>query len=162
MKKAIIFLILSIPVTIYGQSRAMRNISEKYADAFTMVFYYSTLKMVIPEDNKELVELIYGIEKIKMLRIDDENGQFSNTDIDKIKADLTLDNYDEGLSMRMGGKKTFDYIREKNGAMEGLFILIGEEASLTIFDLIGEIPVDKLFTLTKEIETLTENASIIK
>ncbi len=162
MKKAFIFLILSIPATVYGQSRAMRNISEKYEDAFTMVFYYSTLKMVIPEDNTELKELIYGIEKIKMLRIDDENSQFSDTDIADIKADLIRDDYEEGLSMRMGGKSTIAYIREKKGAMNGLFILIGEDDTTTIFDLIGEIPVDKLFTLTKEIESLTENASIIK
>ena len=118
--------------------------------------------MVIKEDNKELKELIYGIEKIKMLRIDDENGLLSNADIVNIKADLTRDNYEEGLSMRMGGKNTLAYIREKNGTMKGLFILISEEASLTIFDLIGEIPIDKLFTLTKEIEMLTENAIIIK
>ncbi|MCH7513883.1 MAG: DUF4252 domain-containing protein [Bacteroidetes bacterium] len=162
MKKIFLFLFLSIPVSTFSQSRAMCNISEKFEDAFTMVFYYSTLKMVIPEDNKELKELIYGIEKIKMLRIDDENGLLSNADIVNIKADLTRDNYEEGLSMRMGGKNTLAYIREKNGTMKGLFILISEEASLTIFDLIGEIPIDKLFTLTKEIEMLTENAIIIK
>ena len=162
MKKIVLLLFLCIPVTMYGQSRAMRNISEKYEDAFTMVFYYSTLKMVIPEDRKELKELIYGIEKIKMLRIDNENGLLSNADIEIIKADLIRDNYEEGLSMRMGGKKTFAYIRENNGTMKGLFILISEDASSTIFDLIGEIPIDKLFTLTKEIETLTENAIIFK
>ena len=71
MRKLIVVLMLMavVPSFCTAQSRAMENLSEKYEDGFVLMFYHSTLKMLIPEENKELQEVIYGIEKIKLLRV---------------------------------------------------------------------------------------------
>ena len=161
MRLVVCYILLLTPVLCHGQSRAMRKASEKYEDGFTMVFYYSTLKMVIPEENEDLRNLIRGIEKIKMLRVNEDTYAIGPKDGEQIVEDLHRDGYEEGLSMRVNGKNTLVYIKEQNGVMQGVFILFAEESSVTMLDLLGEVPIDKLFTLTTEIEALTGNESII-
>ena len=156
MRKLILFFAFTaiIPSFCTAQSRAMENLSEKYEDGFVLMFYYSTLKMLIPEDNKKLREVIYGIEKIKLLRVSDLSETKSENEI--VKSDLEEEGFEEAITIRHDGNNMIIYIKEKKGVTKGAFFLMEEDSSLTVLDLVGEIPIDKLFTLSKEIDMLTE------
>ena len=73
----------------------MENLSDKHDDKFVLMFYYSTLKMLIPEENEELQDVIYNIEKIKMLRVDALEDE--STDMANIKSDLDSEGYEEAM-----------------------------------------------------------------
>jgi len=94
MKKIIsaVLIVLTISVSGFSQSKVMKNLSESYDNATTLVFYYSTLKMLIPDEKPELKELIYDVEKIKLLMVDSlyRGGEISN-----IKDSLEEEGYDE-------------------------------------------------------------------
>jgi hypothetical protein len=145
----------------FSQSKAMRNFSDVHDDAFTMVFYYSTLKMWLPEDDEELKAIIHDLEKIKLLRLDEDEFDGKEA-LTNIKSDLVDEGYEEALVMSGPKGNMMIYIRERNGKQKGIFMMFGEDASVTILDIIGSIPIDKLLTLQDKIETLTKDGSILQ
>jgi hypothetical protein len=149
-----ITLILLIPFSVLAQSRAMKNLSDKHEDAFVLMFYHSTLKMLIPEDNEEFRDIIYGIEKIKVMRVDEFED--SRAEQDEVLADLQEDGFEEAITMRHDGTDMIVFIKERKGITKGAFFLMESDSTLTAVDLVGEIPIDKLFTLSNEIDMLTE------
>ena len=138
-----------------SQSRAMKEITEAH-DGFTMVFYYSTLKMWLPDDNAELKELIYDIEKIKVLRLD-EDDKIESEEMARVKEKLAEQNYEELMLIKGPTRHLMMYIREG----KGIFILGNEGAEVLILDIIGTIPINKLLTLQNKIETLIQDGSIL-
>lgn len=149
-----LLIIASIPIFGFSQSKVMKKLSDTYDDATVLVFYYSTLKMLIPEDNTELRELIYDIEKIKVLVVDDLSE--GKQKIGEIKADLEKEGYDEAMSIRHEENNIIVYIREKKGVTNGFFFLMEEDSGLTALDLVGKVPLDKLGLLTDQLDVLTE------
>ncbi len=145
----------------FSQSKAMRNFSDVHDDAFTMVFYYSTLKMWLPEDDEELKAIIHDLEKIKLLRLDEDEFDGKEA-LSTIKSDLAKEGYEEALVMSGPKGNMMIYIREHNGKQKGIFMMFGEDGSVTILDIIGSIPIDKLLTLQDKIETLTKDGSILQ
>ncbi len=161
MNYFLLSVLLFISLMGYSQSKAMRNFSDIHDDAFTMVFYYSTLKMWIPEDEPELIQVIRDLEKIKLLRMDE--GEFEGkAALSAIKSDLVDEGYEEALVMKSPERDMMVYIHEKNGKQKGIFMMLGEDSSVTILDIIGSIPIDKLLTLQDKIQTLTEDGSFLQ
>lgn len=155
MKKTLfaILIMACIPIIGFSQSKVMEKLSNTYDDATVLVFYYSTLKMLIPEESTELRELIYNIEKIKVLMIDDLFD--GKQEIDQIKEDLNNDGYEEAISIRHEENNIIVYIREKRGKTSGFFFLMEEDNGITALDLVGEIAIDKLGLLTDQLSVLT-------
>ena len=156
MRKIVLLMIIAtaFPSLSQAQSKAMENLSEKHEeDGFVLMFYYSTLKMLIPEENEELQDVIYGIEKIKLLRVDDSG---SEGDLQNVKVDLQSEGFEEAMTARHEGSKMIVYIKERKGMTKGAFFLMESDSSLIVLDLVGEIPIDKLFTLSNEIDMLTD------
>lgn len=151
--KGTLFLLLALlPSLGNAQSKAMRHLAEKHEDAFTLMFYYSTMKMLIPEENVEFQDIIYGIEKIKLMKIDNEDmGDENQT----ILSDLSSDGFEEAMTMRHEGTNMVIYIKEHKGITKGAFFLMESDSTMTVLDLVGEIPINKLFTLSNEIDMLT-------
>ena len=139
---------------VFSQSKVMKRLSDNYEDATILVFYYSTLKMYIPDEQQELRDLIYNVEKIKLLMVDSiANGRQK---ISEIKADLEDEGYDEAMSIRHDENNIIVYIKEKNGITSGFFFLMDEESSLTAIDLVGQVPLNKLNVLTDHLDMLKD------
>lgn len=143
---------LSFPFLGNGQSKAMENLTEEFPDSRPLVFYYSTLKMFVPPENIELKELIYDIEKIKVLFVSDSD--ISSYPQSEIKSDLVDDGYDEAMTIRHDGNDILVYVKEKNGSADGFFLFMEGEDGLTALDLEGTIPLDKIGLLTGQMESL--------
>ncbi len=153
--KYLFLVFLVVPILSFSQSRAMKEISDKH-DGFTMVFYYSTLKMWLSEDEAELKKIIYDIEKIKVLRLD-EDDQIEPDEMTLIKKKLSDQDYEELMVIKGPTRNLMIYIREG----KGIFILGSEGSEIMIIDIIGTIPINKLLTLQDKIETLTQDGSIL-
>jgi len=132
----------------------MKNLSEDYEDATVLVFYYSTLKMFIPEENQDLRELIYNVEKIKVLMVDSLRDEKQK--ISKIKNDLNDEGFEEAMSIRHDENNIIVFIKEKKGITSGFFFLMEEGAGLTAIDLVGQVPMSKLSVLTDHLDLLKD------
>jgi len=164
MRKYILIVVVAfwVPLTLFGQSRAMRNLSESVDDiSFSLVFYYSTLKMLIPEDNQELKSIIYDIEKIKFMKIDESFASLGADINDQLAKDLKKEDYEEALSMRMSDGMVKIFIRGSASNTKGIFMILDQDSGAIVLDIKGKVPVDKLLTLNSEIESLSENIPFI-
>ena len=154
--KLLLVIFLLIPIGAQSQSRAMAYLTEQHDDPFTMVFYYSTLKMWLPEDDEELKDIIHDIEKIKFITIPKED-EISAEEVTTIKGLLLDQGYEEMMTIKGPTRNLLLYIHDK----KGLFLLGSEGSDTFAVDVQGTIPVDKLLTLQSKIETLTADGSII-
>ena len=134
----------------------MQYMADQHDDAFTMVFYYSTLKMWLPEDEVELKKIIYDVEKIKMLKFS-EGDIIDSDELTKIKELLIDQNYEEMMIIKGPSRQLLIYIREG----KGIFILGSQGSESMALDILGTIPINKLLTLQEKLQTLTADGSII-
>jgi hypothetical protein len=148
-----VLIVFTFSVSGFSQSKVMKNLSESYDNATTLMFYYSTLKMLIPDDKPELKELIYDVEKIKLLMVD---SLYRGEEIGEIRDGLEEEGYDEAMSIRHEDNNIIVYIKEKGGTTSGFFFLMEKDNGLTALDLVGKVPMDKLDLLTKNLDLLTD------
>lgn len=135
----------------FGQTRATQELHEKYDGAFTMFFYKSTLKMMTPEDNQEFRELIGGIEKAKLLRVNKSNG-FEEEDVENYIGEIKRQAYEEAMTIRHDGNNMNIFVKENNGKTEGVILFMNSENDLSILDIIGNIDLGKITQLTRQID----------
>ena len=155
-------LVFGLQVNAFAQSKAMANLSDATAgDSFSLVFYYSTLKMLIPEENMELKEVIRDIEKIKFMSLDIPFEELDPSVRSNVYEDLSAEDYEEALSMRTSDGKARIFIRGEGPNTKGIFMVMDMDDSGIVLDIKGYIPVDKLLTFNREIDSLTQNLPFV-
>lgn len=157
MKVFLLFCIL-FPGFLHAQSDALQYVEEHY-DVGTfgkMVFYYSTLKMWIPEDDAELKQIIHDVEKIVLIRL--EEDAISQDELATIEDELDDEGYEEAVRISGPDKRLNIYIKDG----KGLFLIGGLDGNVMILDVKGTIPVDKIFTLQDKMHSLTENTDFLE
>jgi hypothetical protein len=136
-------------VLTYGQSETVQKWQDKYDDAFVMFFYKNTLNMLNMQDNEEFAELIKGIDKMKLLRIDKENDSFSDEQYKELVRDYRKEDFEELMTLKQKEMKINAYIKEDDGETEGIVILLNEASNLIILDIKGSVPLSKIGELAK-------------
>ncbi len=145
----LILLISAAPLLTFGQSETIQKWHKKYDDAFVMFFYKSTLKMLNMNDSKEFDELVKGIDKMKLLRIDKEKFSFSNEQYKELISDYRNENFEELMSLKQKEMKVNAYIKEGDGDTEGIVVLVNETSNLIILDIKGSVPLAKIGELAQ-------------
>lgn len=135
-----------------GQSKSTQKLHEKYDDAFTMFFYKSTIKMLESDKTKEFMEIVKGIEKAKILKVDKYEKDFDENDIVEYKDGIKDEDFEEVMSIRQKNGKFNVYLKEKNGVTKGIIVTLDSEDQFAILDIVGEIALDKISTLTDKID----------
>ncbi len=158
MRLYIIAILILLPSLLSAQTKSTSEIHDKYDDAFTMFFYQSTLKMVAGDD-EELMEAIKGIEKAKLLRIR-KDSQYEASDLTDYIAGIQDEDFEEVMSIKQGEGNIVVYLKGDDEP-EGVVLLIEEERSLSILDVVGFLRLDKISVLTKQIE-FTEGLKLPK
>ncbi len=135
-----------------GQSKSTQKLHEKYDDAFTMFFYKSTIKMLESDKTKEFMEMVKGIEKAKILKVDKYEREFDEKDIVEYKDGIKDEDFEEVMSIRQKDGKFNVYLKEKNGVTKGIIVTLDSEDQFSILDIVGEIALDKISTLTDKMD----------
>ena len=144
-----IFMIFASLLTAFGQSETIQKLHKKYDDAFVMFFYKNTLNMLNMQDNKEFEALISGIEKMKLLRINKEKTSFSKDNFKQLVKDYRSEDFEELMTVKQKKLNINAYIKEKGEITKGIVILLNETESLTILDIKGNVPFDKIAELAQ-------------
>ena len=135
-----------------GQSKSTQKLHEKYDGSFTMFFYKSTIKMLESDKTKEFMEIVKGIEKAKLIKVDKYERDFDEKDIIEYKDGIKDEDFEEVMSIRQKNGKFNIYLKEKNGVTKGIIVTLDSEDQFSILDIVGEIALDKISTLTDKID----------
>lgn len=136
----------------FAQSKMMRNLSEQYEEAFSMVFYHSTLNMMNVDEDPEFSALIKDLEKIKLIRLDKDKFDFSDAMMVELKDEIIDEEYEELMTVRHDGSDVKVYIKERKGVTTGLFMYMDEINDFTAFDITGSVPLKQLTNLISKVQ----------
>lgn len=150
-------LIFTSPLLSFGQSETIRDLHDKYEDAFTMFFYKNTLNMLNMQDSKEFEMLIDGIEKMKLLRINKEDNSFTKDNFKQLIKDYKSEDFEELMTVKQQGMNINAYIKESGGTTKGIVIMLNETSSITILDIKGSVPLNKVGELAKYATEFTDS-----
>ena len=149
-------IILLLPGLIQAQSRVMRDLADDYPDAFVLMIYHSSLNMLNIDDNPDFARMIHDIDRIKVLRIDKEEDDFTSTSLSSLKESLTDRGFEELMIIQ---SKEYDigvYIHEDDDEIEGYFLIMNEDENFTAIDVLGSMAVGDIGQLVEKIKDVND------
>ena len=156
MKKTTFIILLLLPGLIQAQSKVMRNLADDYPDAFVLMIYHSSLNMLNIDDNPDFARMIHDIDRIKVLRIDKKEENFTNTSLSSLKETLTDRGFEELMIVK---SKEYDigvYIHEDEDKIEGYFLIMNEDENFTAIDVLGSMAVGDIGQLVEKIKDVNK------
>jgi Domain of unknown function (DUF4252) len=153
----------------YGQDAAklqlsnLDKLSEKAArvtdvtlDGSLLQFAVNLIEKVDAEDKdvdqlKSIVKNLKGIY-IKSFEFD-EASQYSKADIDAIRSQLTSPRWTKIVQSIEKRHNEYDeiYLLKNGDRVAGVVILVAEARELTVVNLVGEVPMDKVASLERHL-----------
>jgi hypothetical protein len=146
-------LLLTLPFIAPAQSKTTEVLQKDY-NASSFFFYNNTLRMLNQSEDPGFDELIKDIEKMKFLMI---KKDLKPLDYKKVVGDYKKELFEEAMSSRHQGKNFDVYLKEQDNKTTGMLVLINDENSLMVLDIVGRIALDQVTNLYK---TLDESSDI--
>lgn len=112
-----------------------------------LFFYNNTLKMLNMEDNAEFEALIKDIDKMKFIRVDKKERALDRSDFNDLVQQYHEEDFEDLMTLRQEGMNINVYIRENDGITRGLVFLMDDKESLSILDIKGAVPLNKVANL---------------
>jgi hypothetical protein len=145
----------SISAFVSAQSETTEALQKEHS-ARAFFFYNNTLRMLNQAEDPALDELIKDIEKMKFLMISKDSKPL---DYKKIINDYKAESFEEAMTSRHEGKNFDIFLKASNEKKKGMLVLINDQTTLMVLDIVGSIPLDKV---TKLYSTLDESTDIGK
>jgi len=152
----------------YGQDAKLQlanldKLSEKAArvtdvtlDGSLLQFAVNLIEKVDAED-KDVAQLQSIVKNLKGIYIKsfefDEASQYSKADIDAIRSQLTSPRWTKIVQSIEKRHNEYDeiYLLKNGDRVAGVVILVAEARELTVVNLVGEVPVDKVASLERHL-----------
>jgi hypothetical protein len=150
---SIVFFLLICNI-LQAQTKTTENLHKNNKEAFTLFFYQNTLRMFNQEDDKDLDELIKGIEKMKFVLVDKK--KFGSADYKKLVSGYKSESFEEIMTSRFEGKNFDVFLKEVSGQTKGMVIAVNDAERLMVLDIVGSIALDKITKFLSSIDKNTE------
>lgn len=161
-QKHLLFLVFVLITPFFTQAQSnTTNALEKKYDAMALYFYNNTLRMLNQSGDKAFDELIKDIEKLKFLMIK-KTDSFSNTEYKTIVGDYKSETFEEIMTSRFDGKNFDIFVQEKDNKTKGMLVLVNDDQSLYVLDIVGSLALNKVTELYKTIDSSSEIGRKIK
>jgi hypothetical protein len=128
-------------------------------EALAAFFYQNTLRMLNQKADPEFDALIKDIEKMKFLMVDKKNATF---DYKTLVKDYRSESFEEVMTSRHQGKSFDIFVKENSGKTKGMLVLVNDETTLYVLDIVGSIALNKVTQLYNTIGESTEIGKKIK
>jgi hypothetical protein len=155
--KSLLFIAILSPLLAVSQSKTTEALEKQHSDALALFFYNNTLRMLNQTEDKAFDELIKDIEKMKFLMIKKQSDNFGANGYKKLIGDYKSEAYEEIMTSRFDGKNFDIFLKEKDGKTKGMLVLVNDEESLFVLDIIGSIALNNV---TKLYETIDQSSDI--
>ena len=156
MKKLTFILLLIMPALVQAQSKVMRDLADDYPDAFVLMIYHSSLNMLNINDDPDFARMIHDIEKIKVLRVDKEEDDFTSEALSSLKGALNDRGFEELMIIKSKDYDIGVYIHEDDDEIEGYFLIMNEDENFTAIDVLGSMAVGDIGQLVEKIKDVNE------
>lgn len=149
----------------YGQDAKLQlgnldKLSDKAArvtdvtlDGSLLQFAVNLIEKVDSEDKKDVDQLQSIIKNLKGIYIKsfefDEASQYSKGDIDAIRSQLSSPRWSKIVQSVEKRRNEYNeiYVLKNGDKVGGVVILVAEARELTVVNLVGEVPMDKVASL---------------
>ncbi|UII23599.1 DUF4252 domain-containing protein [Fulvivirga ligni] len=150
----IIFLLafVMLPMLSEAQSETTQQFSKEHEEAQVFFFYKNTLKMLNQNDSEEFAELIKDIDKMKFIIADKAKSNVGDNDYNELVKGYKSEHFEELMTMRHQGMKVNVYIQEDDGVTTGLVFLMTDNEKLSILDVKGSVPLNKLASIISKVQ----------
>lgn len=141
---------------INAQSKLMRELSDTYPEAFVLMFYHSSLNMLNIDDDPDFARMIHDIDKIKVLRINKKEENFTNESLVKLKSTITDKGYENLMVIKSKEMNIGVFILEDDNEILGFFLLMDEDEYFWAIDLLGSMQVGDIGQLVSKIKEVKD------
>jgi hypothetical protein len=156
----ILFSLLLTGLTGFSQSQAVMDFHDKYKDngKYLSVRIDGGLLNLLSgietndEEAQEMLDAMGKIDAINVHSIDRDEGDFEDSDIDKFKRDVKKEKYDELMIVRDGDTDVDFLIKEKNGKISDLLLVVDEPDEFVIVNISGEIDMKTIARITEDLD----------
>ncbi|MFL6310928.1 MAG: DUF4252 domain-containing protein [Terriglobales bacterium] len=153
----------------YGQDAAklqlanLDKLSEKAARVTDVTLDGSLLQFAVnliekaDADDKDVEQLQSIIKNLKGIYIKsfefDEASQYSKGDVDAIRSQLTSPRWSKIVQSMEKRRNEYDeiYVLRNGNKVGGVVILVAEPRELTVVNLVGDVPMDKVASLERHL-----------
>lgn len=141
---------------VNAQSKLMRELSDTYPDAFVLMFYHSSLNMLNIEDDPDFARMIHDIDKIKVLRINKKEENFTNESLVELKSTIIDKGYENLMVIKSKEMNIGVFILEDDNEILGFFLLMDEDEYFWAIDLLGSMQVGDIGQLVSKIKEVKD------
>jgi hypothetical protein len=152
----------------YGQDAKLQlgnldKLSEKAArvtdvtlDGSLLQFAVNMIQKINAED-KDVAQLQSIIKNLKGIYIKsfefDDASQYSKADVDGIRSQLTSPRWSKIVQSMEKRRNEYDeiYVLKNGDKVGGVVILVAEARELTVVNLVGDVPMDKIASLERHL-----------
>ncbi len=106
------------------------------------------------EDVAQLQSIIKNLKGIYIKSFEfDEASQYSKADVDGIRSQLTSPRWSKIVQSIEKRRNEYDeiYVLKNGDKVAGVVILVAEARELTVVNLVGEVPMDKVASLERHL-----------
>jgi hypothetical protein len=139
--------IIALTISANAQSKTTEALAKKHSDALSLFFYNNTLRMLNQNNDPNFDELIKDIEKMKFLLIKKDENNFNSAGYKQLVGEYKADAFEEIMTSRYQGKNFDIFLKEKNGKTQGMLVLVNDQESLYVLDILGSININKVTDL---------------
>jgi len=162
MKKlaTMIFAIVVVSASAIAQSKTVEEFHNKYKndrDAKVVSLsggLFELLSSIASWDEEDeeaqaIARIAENIKSMDILSIPLYKSGFSSEDIDKMRADLGKENYEELMTVRDGNDKVYFMTQGDKNTIKNMLILIKEENEFALLNVNGSLEMKDLSYLAK-------------
>jgi len=156
----LISLIFIIPGSLQAQSPAIQDFHDRYKENGKYVsvriegglLKFLTNVDTNDENAKDLMKAISGLESITFHSIDRDEPDFDDNYLKKFKKSIQKDKYEELMIVRDGDTLVDFLIKEKNGKISDLLLMVNNIDEFFLLNFSGEIDLATLSKLSDELD----------
>jgi len=159
MKNLFVLLLICAPFYLQAQCKSLDKLKAKYKDvpnsvelSFDGNFLGMTNWIISENDHdQDIKNLFNSISTMQLLTIPVGKEGLTSKDLAKLKKEMQDESYQEMMVLRDGNDHINMLIKEKEGIISNLVMLIENPTDLTILDFSGAIDIANVSKLTDNI-----------
>ena len=133
-----------------------KRVTDVTLDGSLLQFAVNLIQKIDPQD-EDVAQLQSIIKNLKGIYIKsfefDDASQYSKADVDGIRSQLTAPRWSKIVQSIEKRRNEYDeiYILKSGDKVGGVVILVAEARELTVVNLVGEVPMDKVASLERHL-----------
>ncbi|UCG27139.1 MAG: DUF4252 domain-containing protein [Bacteroidales bacterium] len=149
------FVLFLISTVLTAQNTAIDKVFDKYAgqEGFTTVYISKKLfdlAAEIEHEDEEVNDVVSKLESIRILAVDECDKPEGINFYDEVMQSLPKDEYEELLTVKEKNQDVIFLIKEKDGIISELLLLVGGEDNALI-SIQGDIDINQVYKLSHTI-----------